>query len=285
MILRCVWPNSLLFLVCVFFSSTPLVLAADNVFNCLITTDSLKFDLTSLGGEHTVQRERETPPSKMVDKVRFDLCGDLKSLSDVSKQDQCPEGTRACLSTTNVKENEKDRIVAVIPIATSSSLQPAYSALSSPKGLELTLNGPKYVDDSAQSLSLTLLCATDASDPTFASYNGSKLSLEWKTPAACGKGNDTDGGGSGGKEEDNPPRERSVGSGIGWFFLVLVLAFVAYFGIGAYYNYSTYGASGKDLIPHRDFWQEVPYMVKDVVSHLCSSVRARRSTRGGYISV
>lgn len=28
-----------------------------------------------------------------------------------------------------------------------------------------------------------------------------------------------------------------------------LLAFVAYFGLGAYYNYSTYGASGVDLIP------------------------------------
>lgn len=30
----------------------------------------------------------------------------------------------------------------------------------------------------------------------------------------------------------------------------LLLAFVAYFGLGAYYNYSTYGASGMDLIPY-----------------------------------
>ena len=29
----------------------------------------------------------------------------------------------------------------------------------------------------------------------------------------------------------------------------LFLAFVAYFAVGAYYNYSTYGASGADLIP------------------------------------
>ena len=28
-----------------------------------------------------------------------------------------------------------------------------------------------------------------------------------------------------------------------------LLAFIAYFGIGAYYNYSTYGARGMDLIP------------------------------------
>ena len=30
----------------------------------------------------------------------------------------------------------------------------------------------------------------------------------------------------------------------------LVLAFGAYFGLGAYYNYSTYGATGLDLIPY-----------------------------------
>lgn len=37
---------------------------------------------------------------------------------------------------------------------------------------------------------------------------------------------------------------------------------------------------------HRDFWKEVPYMLSDVVSHLCSTVHPRRtSSRGGYISV
>jgi len=29
----------------------------------------------------------------------------------------------------------------------------------------------------------------------------------------------------------------------------ILLVFVAYFGLGAYYNYSTYGARGIDLIP------------------------------------
>ena len=36
---------------------------------------------------------------------------------------------------------------------------------------------------------------------------------------------------------------------------------------------------------HRDFWREVPYMLRDVVSHLCSTVRPRQSSRGGYIAV
>src|SRR5438477_10087003 len=30
----------------------------------------------------------------------------------------------------------------------------------------------------------------------------------------------------------------------------LLLAFASYFGLGAYYNYSTYGATGVDLIPY-----------------------------------
>lgn len=39
------------------------------------------------------------------------------------------------------------------------------------------------------------------------------------------------------------------------------------------------------LLRHRDFWQEMPYMLKDVISHLCSSTHPRRSSRGGYVAV
>jgi len=108
--------------------------------------------------------------------------------------------------------------------------------------------------------------------------------VEWTHKAGCGFAGENDGGGGVGNGDE--AKNEAVGSGIGWFFLVLLLAFIAYFVLGAYYNYTTYGASGVDLIPHRDFWQEVPYMARDVVAHLCSSGRPRRtSTRGGYIAV
>jgi autophagy-related protein 27 len=71
------------------------------------------------------------------------------------------------------------------------------------------------------------------------------------------------------KKPDNskPDNEggESVGSSVGWFFLMqvtfcllpngtdlycrLIIVLVAYFGVGMYYNYSTYGATGADLIP------------------------------------
>ena len=47
----------------------------------------------------------------------------------VVSHDQCPPGTRACLTTVNQKDGQPDRIVAVIPLAKSDS-EVEYSSLS-----------------------------------------------------------------------------------------------------------------------------------------------------------
>ncbi|KLO19446.1 hypothetical protein SCHPADRAFT_898736 [Schizopora paradoxa] len=265
---------------------------AQSEFDCRISLDGgkRKYDLTSLAGEHTLSRTRDTPPSVIVDELRFNLCGDLEMKQGVEDQDQCPSGTRACLTMTNQKSSESDRVIAVIPLAISSSLSPEITPLSSPKGLKLILHGSSYpvTEPQPQSLSVTLLCDTTPSDPTFVSYSGSDLQLEWKAPAGCSFSGEeeTPGGDSGDKEGGGEGKdgkgEESVGSGIGWFFLLLLIAFGAYFLLGAYYNYSTYGATGADLIPHRDFWRDVPYVLRDVAAHLCSTIRPNRS---GYIAV
>ncbi|KDQ57471.1 hypothetical protein JAAARDRAFT_177653 [Jaapia argillacea MUCL 33604] len=276
-----------LFSALLFLQST--LVSAQDTFDCHLTIDSLKYDLTSLSGEHTISRTRETPPTSWLDKATFNLCDNLKIQDGVAAGDQCPDGTRACLTKTNTKGSNSDRVVAVIPLAQSAALKPEYSSLSSSKGISLVLHGSPYpiaAEPIPQSFNLTLLCSQEASEPKFISYDGVQLKVEWSAPAGCSesqqppKDDESKGPGDGGKEEE------SVGSGIGWFFLVLLIAFGAYFGLGAYYNYSTYGARGLDLIPHRDFWREVPYMLRDVVSHLCSTVRPRRSSRsGGYIAV
>jgi autophagy-related protein 27 len=122
-------------------------------FNCRVRTNGLTYDLTHLQGEHTVLRTRETPPSSWVDSVRFDLCADLKPQDGVAAGDQvcsrpnvgvcfksqftsylcfiqCPDGTRACLTKTNRKGDNSDRVVAVIPLAQSSKLDPKYSHIA-----------------------------------------------------------------------------------------------------------------------------------------------------------
>ncbi|KAI0339763.1 hypothetical protein BDW22DRAFT_1421951 [Trametopsis cervina] len=267
---------------------------AQDVFDCHITAGDFKYDLTALKGERTVSRERDTPPTKFRDSVTFNLCEDLKRVDGVSDKEQCPSETRACLTKTNIKENEPDRITTVIQLARPQNDSLKYQILScmnSPKkGISLTFTGSPYPDPAtseqiSQTFNVNVHCDTETSNPAFKSYDGKALWVEWSAPAGCGMG---------GTPEDTPDttpdpgseQPRSVGSGIGYFFLLLLLAFAAYFGLGAYYNYSTYGATGMDLIPHRDFWREVPYMLRDVVSHLCSTVRPRHTTtRGGYIAV
>lgn len=352
---------------------------ADSIFDCHVTIKNIKFDLTSLAGEHVLNRTRETPPTTMVDSFRFNLCAELDPQGDLSEQDQvrsalintsryeleahvflvdrpyyefpkikCAIGTRACMTKTNKKPNEEDRIISIIPIAQTSTLKPTYDYSlgaqqlfdffpeslqpPAPKFISLLLNGPDYPSPlssspTPQSLNMTVLCnPSETADPEFIAYDGSRLDVEWRSPAGCpfqGDDNKDDEPKDDKKEEDKTPEShKSIGSGLGWFFLACVicltmkvpqiqvknsifLCLATYFGLGAYYNYSTYGARGVDLIPwvsmtfsfafpltfkclprHRDFWKEVPYMLSDVVSHLCSNIRPRRtSSRGGYISV
>ncbi|PPQ98629.1 hypothetical protein CVT24_003962 [Panaeolus cyanescens] len=277
--------------------SSYFVLADSNSpFDCRLSVANHKFDLTKLAGEHVVNRTRESPPTKFIDSVKLDLCADLKLVDSVPKGDQCPSGTRVCLVQSNLKENENERVTAVIPISQTAKLNATYSFNPTPKHLSLLLHGDDYPSPLTngpipQSLNLTIICdpgVTDIQPPKFIAYDGSKLDLEWSASAGCPFQDDGENkDGEKPKDDDKSPgKDKDVGRGLGFYFVVLLLAFAAYFGIGAYYNYSTYGARGYDLIPHRDFWKEVPYMLSDVVSHLCSGVRSRRATsRGGYISV
>lgn len=42
------------------------------------------------------------------------------------------------------------------------------------------------------------------------------------------------------------------------------LSLLAYFVGGSYYNYSQYGSTGMDAIPHRDVWRDLPYVLADL---------------------
>jgi len=266
--------------------STQTALAADDTpWDCHVTISKASYDLTSIAGEHTVVApSRNSPPSTYVDVLRFNLCAELTAVDGVPDGDQCPSGTLACMTTTNQKENADDRVVGVVPLATTSTLNPV-SSLTKDK-LSIILHGPTYGSEStAKSLNVIFTCLESGEDeePTLGASDVEGMEhVFWNTKAGCAVKGDTPG-------NTNPPEDgvTSGGSGIGWFFLLLLLSFLAYLGLGAYYNYNNYGASGWDLVPHRDFWRDVPSLLKDVVSHLFSSVRGGRSTggRGGYVSV
>ena len=134
----------------ILFLISALVAAAED-FKCLDNTPLIGkiFDLTALDVSLTVERTRSTPPSQMVDSLLFNICSDLTPgelpagdqvrTADVSYGSEsvqyayyskCPSGSRACLTTINKKDGQEDRIVSVIPLATSSALDPKVQALS-----------------------------------------------------------------------------------------------------------------------------------------------------------
>jgi len=245
-----------------------------------------EYDLNYLSTPHPLERKLPTSPSTVVQQLVFDLCAVLPKNESLLEWDQCPQGTRACLWEINQKgdDRETDRIVRVIPLATEEKLGVQLSTLKGDQeGLNLVMHGPSYPpakDDPPneivqdQSFDIDIICPPNGADseaPSFQSYDGKLMKIQWRHQVVC-SGAPPDKGGDGSKK---------TGSGIGYFFIVLLIVFFGYFAIGAYYNYNNYGATGWDLLPHRDFWREVPYLVRDVFSHLCSLGRSRR----GYVQV
>jgi len=224
----------------------------------------------------------------MVEKLVFDLCKPLEPPSDVPDSDKCPAETFACLTVTNQKPNVDDRVVTVVPLATKAALEPSFERISDDK-LSLSLSGPPWpaTDSTPSRFNVTLQCAeNDDATPTIENDDVGFVQVLWKSKVACATKGDPP------PNTELPPDGNDAakskgGSGVGWFFFLLLLCFAAYFGLGAYYNYNNYGASGWDLVPHRDFWRDVPHLLRDVVSHLFSSVRGnqRGGSRGGYVSV
>jgi autophagy-related protein 27 len=88
----------------------------------------------------------------------------------------------------------------------------------------MTLHGPKYplsttLKPTPQEFVLKLLCATEASEPEFKSYDGKQAVVEWSAPSGCSYRSDVPSEGG----DKTPEESETVGSGVGWFFLLYVL--------------------------------------------------------------
>lgn len=55
---------------------------ADDDWSCKPNVGGKTYDLSSLAGDKWVYRDRETPPTKMVDKLFINLCTPLKDSDD-----------------------------------------------------------------------------------------------------------------------------------------------------------------------------------------------------------
>jgi autophagy-related protein 27 len=61
---------------------------ADDTFRCKVGTEAGIFDLTSLKDEHTLNITRDTPPSRIIDSVKINLCNDIQKQEHLKETDQ-----------------------------------------------------------------------------------------------------------------------------------------------------------------------------------------------------
>ncbi|KAI0795025.1 autophagy-related protein 27-domain-containing protein [Abortiporus biennis] len=149
--------------------------------------------------------ENQTPPTVDETVYRFSLTGRLPMIRDVSKDEQCPDGSWACMIKYNRRPQHPDeprRITQIIPVAgaiqvneTTTSRLGIFAHMSPGREdakhdiLHLRMSGGHYVSR-RQSLDIMMYCDHQAEEPTLPTYfynwNGTH-SFRWKTRYACGQ--------------------------------------------------------------------------------------------------
>lgn len=124
-----------------------------------IRVDKTDFDLSKLGGPHSVVTSQWHPPTYTNTSYTLDICKPLKRKGDVRTGDECPNGTRVCAIKRLVRPDDNhDDILEVIPLAgelkdhgggnldaKAERFKNSNSHSDSDKeGLRLTLNGGRY---------------------------------------------------------------------------------------------------------------------------------------------
>ena len=142
------------FATCLLFSSLASAVSLDCTH---IQIDKKKFDLSKIGGPHTVLvRDESRPPSISNWTWAVDICQPLKKVKEIPDADQCPTGTWVCgksvtWNPADDPDQEHPQVDFIIPVAgnfqTSSgrSLDPKVTRLkttdSDLEGLQLELHG------------------------------------------------------------------------------------------------------------------------------------------------
>lgn len=246
------------------------------------------YDLSSLGKDVTIEHSEPTPPTTTKTIWTLNVC---KAISELGGDDQCPSGTRICGIVKNEAKDKEDRLVSIIPVAGDIGDRAINPAASKGTGeverVNLILEGGLW-NEKPQKANITFECAQEDSSPTYISYQDSILKVYWKTTKACTKNKDGEKTPEKPDDEESPPVDNNPSkSGIGGFGLFVVIVFLAiaaYLIFGGIINYNRYGSTNvRDLLPHSDFWADVPYLLKDMMSRLIGSVRGDR--RGGYAAV
>ena len=107
---------------------------------------------------------------------------------------------------------------------------PSHTLAAPGKGISLSFTGSDYPDpltgqNVTQTFKANILCDTEDSEPKFESYDGKELFVTWHSKAGCEMGSPQQPSPTEPKPgEGEKEGQRSVGSGIGYFFLLCVVS-------------------------------------------------------------
>ncbi|KAI8338993.1 autophagy-related protein 27 [Chlamydoabsidia padenii] len=262
-----------------------------------------QLDLSPMNRDFMMENQFTTNPSTRITRTYVNICNPLTKPTGVYDQDFCKPNTYACWRLFHKKGDKEDlnEIEELAGDYETSKLSPEFKVASDNQNEDLSTEGSKYtlilhggiVNNKPQTVEITLECGHNESidnpnGPNLVSDDDYTTKLHWKVAFACAtkvgqspSPPDNGGGDKGGNEQP----EQGGKSAIGWFFTILGVALGIYFIGGAIYNFKIFNARGLDLIPHRDFWLDLPYLIKDLISHLMESVTSRRHGGNGYVSV
>jgi hypothetical protein len=136
------------------------------------------------------------------------------------------------------------------------------SSSSSNSNFQVTFGG------TTSTLSILFTCNEDGGvgTPKFLSETTNKFQVSWESQYACPIG-------SGGNNKGL--------SGGSIFLIILLVVIVVYFVAGILWQKYRNHATGSDLIPNKEFWTELPILVKDGCKFTVNKIRGK----SGYSSV
>jgi len=135
----------------------------------------------------------------------------------------------------------------------------------------LFTNGTKCTGGTVRTTEIDFFCNMTSPQPFYVKSavlvpNSCKYVLTLHTCHVCDQGC----GGSGG----------GLSFDVGWLIIVIGISlFILYLLVGVVVKWRLYNAEGLDLIPNREFWFDLPILVKDGVFYLINLAR------GGYNKV
>ncbi|RIB30509.1 autophagy-related protein 27-domain-containing protein [Gigaspora rosea] len=216
--------------------------AFDPKFDCSnIQVGERTFNLSSLNRTWTPSITEKVSQGEFNTTYYINICEALP-YNDTS-ENTCEAGTNICaIKTIKFNNDDSDDDPKIIDIKqivkNSADFPPSYSFSEVNDGsLEIILGGGKY-EEEQQKANITFLIDQDKDyEPDIKEYKNNTLFIEWKIET----------------------------SGI-------FIGFLGYLVIGIAYNHHTYNSHGWDLLPHRDFWRSVPYMLSDLSKNILNYI-------------